>query len=195
MEQKKKERGQQGICGGDLLCTLLWGSRAACGCLRLSALHTWPIHLSGLKLSESSHAAPLPARPTGAAPQPRERSPRLQEVLFPPFPFPFKAPGKAVRFLSGLCRALKWGHSGSLINPVQLSLHPRLHIVLAPSPPPQCLLRQLNICLKTGCQEVVLAKPHFSLWLCVFSSSQYCITTLREKTEVPLALGINGKAS
>lgn len=104
---------------------------------------------------------PLPARPTGAAPQSRERSPRLREVLFPPFPFPFKAPGKAVWFLSELCRALKWGHSGSLINPVQLSLHPWLHIVLGPSPPPQCLLRQLNICLKTGCQKVVLAKPHF----------------------------------
>lgn len=159
---------QQGARAAGLLGKRGEGACSAC-CCKVSGLpvavclHIWPVRLSLFKLSESSSSAPLSARSrrccsttwTG------ERSAHLRKVLFPPFPFPFKALGQAVWFLSGLCRAFKWGHSGSLINPVQLSLHPWLRIVLGPSPLPQCILRQLNICLKTDCQEV-LAKPSFS---------------------------------
>lgn len=143
-----------------------WGEGACCckvpGLPVAVCLHIWPIWLSLFKLSKSNSRASLSARPCRCCFTTRtgERSAHLRKVLFPPFPFPFKALGQAVWFLSGLCRAFKWGHSGSLINPVQLSLHPRLHIVLGLSPLPQCILQQLNICLKTDCQEV-LAKPGF----------------------------------
>lgn len=158
---------QQGVWAARLLAKRGEGPCSAVrsqGCLCPSACTSDPFGPLCLNRVRAVEVPPSPSGHTGAAPQPetRERSAHLRKVLFPPFPFPFKALGQAVWFLSGLCRTFKWGHSGSLINPVQLSLHPWLTIVLGPSPLPQCILRQLNICLKTDCQEEVLAKPSFS---------------------------------
>lgn len=74
---------------------------------------------------------------------------------------------RALWCLSGLCRSLEWGHPGSLILLIQLSLHPWPFVLVENDRWPPCFLRDWNSCCEVGCQVQALG------WVCMsFPSRQ-----------------------